>query len=623
MNDTSEHSMQFSPELAPIAEFLQQTLPFNTLQRPALEQVVAAIRVTYHTRGETFSHQTPEQGLRIVRSGAVELRDEDNKLLDRLGEGESFHIEGLNAGSGTVRASIIEDCLLYVLPETHYRLQRSTHRDFDRHFSSQRNRRLRRAARYQPEPNAMTRGVNSVMSTKLLTATPQETIQAVAGKMTAARVSSIFIIAEDNLVGIVTDRDLRERCVAHAMPADTPVSEVMTADPDTIDVDTTLFEATLTMTRSGYHHLPVMNEGALAGIVTTSDLILSRQDDPVYLVQHISRQDSVAGIADLVSGIPNLMVQWVNSGIRAQQVSRILTAISDAITVRLIQLAEEELGPPPVPYCWVGFGSQARSEQLLGADQDNGLIIDNSMQDAHRGWFAALARNVCDGLNTCGYVYCPGDVMATTQEWRQPLEHWKHAVQRWTATPTPDAVMRVSIFFDLRCIHGDIALCDALQAEMLRQASSNTIFQAALAANALGASPPLGIFRRFAVDRDGEHRDSLDLKKRGVLLITDIIRLRALANQIAAVNTDERLNALIKAGKLSISDGRNLADALHFIQQQRIQHQVSEITRGDKVSNFIKPGDLPKMAREQLRDAFTIIDDAQSGVRQSYRMGMG
>ena len=45
--------------------------------------------------------------------------------------------------------------------------------------------------------------------------------------------------------------------------------------------------------------------------------------------------------------------------------------------------------------------------------------------------------------------------------------------------------------------------------------------------------------------------------------------------------------------------------------------------RGEAVSNFLNPRDLPKMAKEQLRDAFTIIDEAQSAVRQTYRAGMG
>lgn len=611
------------PELVPIAEFLQQSLPFNELPLDVLYDTVGKIMVQYHCRSDVFNADTQEKGLRIVRSGAVEIRDSDNKLLDRLGEGESFHIAGLNAERGEVQATVIEDALLYLLPDAAYQHLRDTDRKFDRYFSGQRSRRLRRAARYEPESNTMMQQVSSVMSTDLLTVEPDETVHSVAQLMTVRRVSSAFVLEGDELVGIVTDRDLRMRFVAQALQPGTPVSAIMTPNPDRIEATDTLFSTTLRMTQRGYHHLPVMVGGELRGIVTTSDLILAKQDDPVYLVQHISRQNDVLSIRDMVSGMANLMVQWVNSGMRAQQVSQILTAISDAITVRLIQLAEKKLGPAPVPWCWVGFGSQARGEQLLGADQDNGLIISNDAQPEHLTWYADLATFVCDGLDECGYIYCPGEIMATTEQWRQPLEIWQETVRRWAISPTPDAVMRVSIFFDIRCIYGSSTLTDKLQKTMLKQASKNSIFLAALAANALDTKPPLGIFRRFVVDRDGEHRDSLDLKKRGVLPVTEIVRLHALAHKIAAVNTNDRLKALAENKHMTIVDSRNLADALHFIQQRRIKHQCAQIVRGDKVTNFLNPRDLPKMAKEQLRDAFTIIDDAQSAVRQKYRAGMG
>ena len=397
----------------------------------------------------------------------------------------------------------------------------------------------------------------------------------------------------------------------------------MTPDLEWVEASETIFATTLLMTQRRFHHLPVKENGQTVGIVTTSDLILAKQDDPVYLVQHISRQHDVESIRDLVSGMANLMVQWVNSGMRAQQVSRVLTAISDAITVRLIQLAEDKFGPAPAPWCWTGFGSQARAEQLLGADQDNGMVIADEAAESDLGWYRQVADFVCDGLNEVGYVYCPGGIMAKTEEWRQPLARWQDTVRRWARAPTPDAVMRVSIFFDIRCIYGDCTLAERLQETMLEQASRNSIFLAALAANVLDTRPPLGIFRRFVVDRDGEHRSELDLKKRGVLPVTEIVRLHALAHKIKAVNTDERLKALADARHITIANSRNLADALHFVQQQRIKNQCEQILRGQTVSNFINPRDLPKMAKEQLRDAFTIIDEAQSAVRQTYRAGMG
>lgn len=610
-------------DLAPVAAFLRRTPPFQNLPAAELEEALAALRISYHIHGSTLLPDAPEQGLRIVRSGAVDLRDSDDALLDRLGEGESFHLGGLNAGRDEVRAIVLEDALLYLLPDATYQRLRQRNRPFDRHFNSQRSRRLRRAARHQPAANILLQGLRDSMTTDLLTVAPGDSLQAVARAMTARRVSSALVLEGDTLRGIVTDRDLRSRCVAEALPVDTPIAAVMTPNPETIDADSTLFDATLLMTRRGYHHLPVTGDGRLAGMITTSDLILARQDDPVYLVQHVSRQDCAEDIRELLAGLPQLVLQWHQAGMRAPQVGRVLTAITDAVTVRLIQLAEAELGPAPAAWCWVAFGSQGRAEQLLGADQDNGMILADDAGPEHAAWFAALAQRVCDGLNLCGYPYCNGEVMATTDSWRQPLARWRETVRHWTRTPTPAAVMQVSIFFDLRAVHGDAGLCAALQAEMLQQASRNSIFLAALAANALESRPPLGIFRRFVVERDGAHRDAVDLKKRGVMPLTDIARLHALAHRIAAVNTDERLQALARERHLSIGDSRNLADALHCIQQQRLQQQCQRVLRGEKPDNFLDPRGLPTLAREQLRDAFTVIDEAQAALRLNYRAGLG
>ncbi len=620
---SNERPQSMSPELKNITDFLGQSLPFNTLAPQLLQQAAAAIVISYHVHSEVFRADTEPMGLRVVRSGAIDIRDQDNKLLDRLGEGESFHIGGLNAERSDVQAIVIEDALLYLLPNETYQALRSADRNFDRYFSGQRSRRLRRAARYQADPNSMMREVSCAMSSDLLRIPLAASIQETAIAMSARNVSSAFVMDADQLVGIVTDRDLRNRCLAQGLSMDAPIHKIMTANPYTINSSETLFEATLTMAQKGFHHLPVMANDKLAGIITTSDLILARQDDPIYLVRHIARQTSSSAIASLLQGLPNLLIQWVKSGIKAQYVSSILTTISDATTVRLIQLAEEQLGPAPCAWCWVCFGSQARAEQLLGADQDNGIIIANSRHEPDTAqWFAKLAQYVCDGLNECGYPYCPGNIMATNNEWRLPLQQWQETVHRWTRSPTADAVMRVSIFFDIRPLYGDVNLAAALQNTMLEQACSNSIFQAALAANALASKPPLGIFRRFVVDRNGEHRDSLDLKKCGILPITEIVRLHALAANIKAINTNARIDALVKANSLTLEDSRNLADALHCIQQQRINHQCDQILAGEKVSNYINPKSLSKLAKEHLRDAFTIIDEAQTAVRQRYRAGM-
>ncbi|MCG8314804.1 MAG: DUF294 nucleotidyltransferase-like domain-containing protein, partial [Pseudomonadales bacterium] len=507
------NSHKLNPELAIVADFLEQVMPFSSLPENDFFSLIRHIEIQYHKQHTILTKEDARKkdGLRIIRSGAAEIRGDNEQLLDRIGEGESFNLSGLLEENSKIHSVFIEDTLVYFIAKNHYQEMRLKHRPFDRFFHGQRSRRISRALRTMTDTSALARPIRSLMTTEVFTANPEDSVQQLAIAMSEKRISSAIIIEQDSIVGIITDRDLRSRVLAHGLPTATKVSEVMTAYPISLPDSATVFDATLLMTRYGYHHIPVVKTDGknntkelLAGIITTSDLMLARQDDPVYLVQHVSRQKTVAGLAEVRENIPSLFLQWVNAQLPAAQISHVLTAISDAITTRLIELAIQRLGPAPVDFCWLAFGSQARGEQLLNADQDNGILMADSVTPTQLNWFKDLATFVCDGLNSCGYDYCPGKVMATTDEWRQPLQGWRQTVDRWTTSPTPDAVMRVSIFFDLRCVYGDTELSEQLQNHMLKHTQQNTIFQAALAANALENRPPLGIFRRFVVERNGD-----------------------------------------------------------------------------------------------------------------------
>ncbi|MFA7552761.1 MAG: DUF294 nucleotidyltransferase-like domain-containing protein [Spongiibacteraceae bacterium] len=609
------------PELKVVTEFLARCLPFDSLSESDFNAAAHQLEVVYYRRGHVFDRQTPETGLRILRSGAVEIRDE-NKLLDRLGEGESFNLASLSKNRIATRAVLIEDALIYFLPEKSYQHLRTINREFDRFFHSQKDRRLRRAVRYDASPHQMMTAVSTLMSKDVLVLSGQDTLSIAAQRMTDRRVSSALIVEQGRLSGIVTDRDFRSRAMAQGMSLSTRITKVMTPNPLTIDLGATLFDATLMMTLEGYHHLPVMDQGEVIGIITASDLMLAKQDDPVYMVQHISRQHDVAGLKSIAETLPTMLVEWADAGVPAAQISRILTAISDAVTARLIELYTEENGTAPVAFCWLGFGSQGRSEQLIGADQDNGLLISDEFMPEHDLWFKGLATFVCDGLDLCGYVYCSGKIMATTDQWRQSLSCWKQTVERWTRSPTPKAVMHVSIFFDLRSVYGDTSLCQQLQQHMLACSSKNSIFLAALAENVLAHTPPLGIFRRFLVERNGDYKDTLNLKKRGILPIIDMVRIHSLANCVAAVNTHERIAELMRIKKLTISDGRNMDDALDYIMRLRVNEQVRQLTTGEPISHYFNPDHLPELGRKHLRDVFTVVHEAQEVLRINYRGGI-
>lgn len=616
-----------SPELAMVADFIKSCAPFDLFEDAEIRKVAGCAQVVYLRRGEILKNAECND-LRIIRSGAVEINSPEGQLLDRMGEGESFSLALLVQEYAGAVVKLYEDSLFYVVPEACYKEMAASNRDFGRYYHHQLSRRLRRAARYQPEPHVMMRRLDAIMTASIVKVSPGDTIQQAACVMRDRKVSSALVLVDGELAGIITDRDLRCRVIAEGLPYSALVSDVMTVNPIAIGADATIFEAILLMVRRKIHHLPVVsvsNSKQVVGILTSSDLMLAKQDDPVYLVQHVARAESIGAMQEIVSTMPNMLVEWVRAEIKASQISQFLTAISDAVTKRLIELATEQFGSAPVPYAFLGFGSQGRGEQLLGADQDNGLLISNEMQPEHAGYFKQLAHFVSDGLAECGYTYCKGKVMATTDEWRQPLSGWKSTVDSWTRSPTPDAVMRVSIFFDIRCVYGDEDLARQLQDHMLTRASGNSIFLAALADNVLSQTPPLGIFRRFIVERNGEHKDTLDIKKRGIMPIIDMMRIHSLANKISAVNTGDRIKALVDAKVLSVGNSRNLQDAFEYIMQLRVEAQANAVLSNGAggVSNHFNPDELPDISKRHLKDAFAVVNDAQDSIRLKYRAGLG
>jgi len=277
-------------------------------------------------------------------------------------------------------------------------------------------------------------------------------------------------------------------------------------------------------------------------------------------------------------------------------------------------LAEADLGPAPVAWLWLACGSQGRQEQTGVSDQDNCLMIDDAVTEADMGYFRALARSVSDGLNACGYVYCPGDMMATAARWCQPVRVWRDYFRGWIARPDPEAQMLASVMFDLRPIGGAARLFGDLQQETLAAAAKNSIFVAHMITNSLKHTPPLGLIRGIATIRSGEHRNHVDLKLNGVVPVADLARIYALQGRLGAVNTRARLMAAAEAGVISASGARDLTEAYDLIAQTRLDHQAARVRAGEKPDNFLAPADLSDFERSHLRDAFVVVRTMQSAL---------
>ena len=416
-------------EVAELLDLLAEQPPFDAMPESLRRYAARHVEIIYE-RADTvlMERGASNDWLYLVRTGAVDLHDDDGLLVERLGEGEYFGYPSLLTQSPAERrVTTIEDSLFYLLPEPVFDRLRSESDVFDQFFNRAHAERIEAALREHRQRNvALTTRIESLLRQSPVCAAPDCTAREAAHIMTTEQVSSLLIRDDHGLHGIVTDRDLRRRVVAQGRGLDTPVSSIMTPDPVIIEADALAFEALLVMSQHDIHHLPVMNGETIAGMVTTTDLMRLQSDNPVYLVSQVRKQDTVDGLVAASRRIPTMVRHLVEADARAGDTARLVTAVTDAITQRLLAIAEAECGPPPVPYAWLALGSQARREQTAHSDQDNALVLADDVDlSAHDDYFRSLAQFVSDGLNACGYDYCPGEVMATTDRWRQPLAQWR------------------------------------------------------------------------------------------------------------------------------------------------------------------------------------------------------
>ena len=464
--------------------------------------------------------------------------------------------------------------------------------------------------------------LRSLLRREPVAVAPATPIREAAVLMQRNRVASVLIVEEDRLLGIVTDRDMRNRVVADGLDTSRPIIDIATLAPLTVDVRATAFDALLLMARGNIHHVPVMEGTRVAGMITAADLTRQHTTSTVFLAGEIHKQDSIEGLQSVVGRINDLQRALAAADASAHATGHLITAVTDALTCRLLQLAELRQGPPPVAYAWVAAGSQARCEQTAKSDQDNCLILDDAYDEAlHGEYFSTLSRFVCDGLNACGYVYCPGEVMAMTEAWRQPQRRWKQYFQKWIGEPEPKALMLTCVFFDLRLVRGEASLLDELRSDVLRQTRGNSIFLAYMVSNALSRRPPLNVFGRIAPARSGEQRGKIDLKHLGIVPIVDLARVYALAGGQPAVNTYDRLEVAAQGGEVSEQSARDLRDALEYLAITRIHHQVRQLEAGKPADSFLALSELSNFQRTQLKDAFLVVQALQEVIGQRHQAG--
>jgi CBS domain-containing protein len=622
-----------------VINFLKKEPPFQFLDENTLKSVAGSVSMEFYPRDTVILRQNgpASESLRIIKKGAVKvlMKSEEGKdvAVDYKGAGDNFgFLSMISKDSQKTTVVAVDDTICYILDREKVLKLLEISPSFTEYFMSYLSRYVDRTYREMQTKSLFygssdrflfTTRVGDI-SNGVITVSEETSIQDAARVMVSNRISSVIVMDRRNLpTGIVTDRDMREKVVAKGRSVSEPVKNIMTISLIRVDADDSCFEAVLKMIKYNIHHMLVIEQGELKGMMTNHDLMLLQGTSPLSFANNIDHQQTIEGLESVSLKINNIVGLLLEEGAKGGSITRIITEINDRIVRKVLEIAEKKFGHPPVPYCWIVFGSEGRKEQTFKTDQDNAIIYSDPETPADeeeiKKYFPSFTLFVRDSLTKIGFPICPAEYMASNELWCQPLRMWKKYFTHWISEPTSDAIMKSLILFDFRPLHGKFQLAIDLRNALKAMIEGEGIFLGHMANIIIKNTPPVGFFKSFVVEKSGEHKDEFNLKIKGIAPLIDVVRLFALEKGVTETSTLGRIQALKDKHNIIKEYSSELEHAFDFIMLLRIHHQYEQIKQGMQPDNFINPERLSSQEKKTIREAFHLISRLQDRIFEIYK----
>ena len=417
--------------------------------------------------------------------------------------------------------------------------------------------------------------------------------------------------------GILTERDVLRAVAKSAAAAFVQSVESLASRPlAAVPADSFVYRAIGRMSRLKIRHLGAVDEaGFVVGALSARDLLRLRAGEAVSLGDEIDEAKDVHELGRAWAKLPAVARGLLAEEVDARDIAAVISRELGAITRRAAMIGEARMsdageGAPPVPYAVLVLGSGGRGESLLAMDQDNAIVFSEGEPNGPADrWFAKLGTHIADILHEVGVPYCKGGVMAKNAPWRGSAKLWRERVGEWVTRSSPQDLLSVDIFFDLRAVHGDGALAEQLWRDSLGMAKGQSAFLKLLAEAKGESAPPVGF---FGIKTDNGR---VDLKRGGLFNIVAAARILALRFHVIERATRARLEG-VKA--LKVGAERDLdawVEAHGTIVKAILAQQLVDIAAGRPPSNSVEVRRLDRGEQERLREALNSLKHIDDTVR--------
>lgn len=617
-----------------VSDFLKRYPPFNMINHKSLMGIAEEVIIQYLEKGDTIfkKDDASHDFIYVVRDGAVGLHYENgdvHEIINIHDNGDIFGLQPLiSSDPYQFTATANEESIVYAIPVKAFQLATDTDAKIQKYlittFASNIN------TPYTSEvvgkifsdylPNQSQDIVNfqtANYTKKPITCEETSTLQSAAIQMSNHKIGCIIVVNPDKMpVGIITNSDIKNKIATGLFPIDTLVKNIMSSPVITGKRGLTVAEGQLKMIKNNIGHLCITKDGTvnskLVGVLTHHDVLATLGKNPAVILKEIKRAKRANKLRSARLKANGLLKSYLEQSIPISHIISIISQINDAVSNRAIELAIKKMPtPPPVSFAWLALGSQGRGEQLLFTDQDNALVFDDVPENKYvqtQTYFLELSRLVSKTLNKVGFEYCEADMMASNPEWCKSVTQWQNQFKDWILKPDEKAVLLSSIFFDYNCVYGNPKLIDALTDTIYDTLPETTLFYKFLGSDAVKSPSPLGFFKQFLVEQDGERKELFNIKSRAIMPLVDAARLLILFKQIRGLNnTAGRFEKLAQLEP----ENKELYESCSYAFKALSKFKTKQGLLHGNTGKFIDLDILTKEEKLKLRRCFKPIQEIQ------------
>jgi len=403
--------------------FISSINPFDELNSDELDGLIKGIDIAFFKKDKIIiDTQESPQYLYVIIKGEVRSEDNRENRVMIFHQKDSFDADGLISGVSEYRYISCQDTIAYEIKKEAFLKAFEKNRAFREFYTMcivDRIEYLKRKERTTSSGLFLTTKVkDSYIHQASIVDGSTPFKDAVKASLELNR--SEIIIKNGDSYKLLTDSDIKKLLYNGLIDMNKPISNYKSNPILGIDENDFLFNAYLTLIEKNIKRLVVFRGKEIIGVIEQIDILSHFANRSHLITLRIEKAKSLEELKEASSGYMDMVKRLYSQGVKSRYIAKLVSEINRKLLNRVFTMIV------PKKYrqscCFIVMGSEGRGEQIVKTDQDNGLIVDDSLNVEI---FKPYMEKIGDILIELGYPPCKGNIMVTNPFWRDSLSGYK------------------------------------------------------------------------------------------------------------------------------------------------------------------------------------------------------